>query len=290
MNDAARPPATTPVQQPGRVRQALLMTALVAALLLSVLAAATPGSTAAVTASVRNSNDTAATAPYFTCAAAYTASSPSTYYKLDDTTGTTAVNSGTNARDGLYQGTVTKGAVGACTRDSGTAVTLDGSSGYVSYSTSAVAGSTYTTEAWLKTTTGRGGLITGFGAAASGGSLTVDHVLYLTNTGRVVFGVNNLAKAIITSPAAVNDGTWHHLMATAGTTGLQLYVDGAAVAGSTTTATSYSGFFRVGYDNLTGWTSAPTSNFLAGSLDEVALYGRTLTPTDALNHYSAGRR
>lgn len=271
-------------------RRHLVMALLVAALLLSTLAALVPGSTAALTAQVTNSLNTAAAAPYFTCAAAYTANTPGIYYKLDDT-GTTAADAGASARTGTYQGTVTKGVAGACIRDTGTAVTLDGTTGYVSYATALTTNTTYTSEAWIRTTTTRGGLITGFGAAATGASTTTDRVLYLTNTGRIAFGVNNAAKATLTTPNAYNDGAWHHVMATAGPSGLTLYVDGNAVATSTTViSASYSGNFRVGYDALTGWTNAPTSNFLAASVDDVAVYGRTLTATDALNHYTAGRR
>ena len=78
-------------------------------------------------------------------------------------------------------------------------------------------------------------------------------------------------------------------MATAGVTGLALYLDGIPVASSTTTFDLvYLGFLRLCYDNLSGWPSAPTSNFLAGTLDEAAVYGRTLTASDATDHYAAG--
>ncbi|SDS35143.1 Concanavalin A-like lectin/glucanases superfamily protein [Friedmanniella luteola] len=268
----------------------LLMVTLVVVLVLSAAAALVPGSRAAITAQVTNGTNGTKAADYFTCAAAYTANTPGIYYKLDDT-GTTAADSGASARTGTYQGAVTKGVAGACTRDTGTAITLDGTTGYVNYATALTTNTSYTSEAWIRTTTARGGLITGFGAAATGASSTTDRVLYLTNTGRVAFGVNNAAKATLTTPNPYNDGAWHHIMATAGPTGLTLYVDGTAVTTSATViAASYSGNFRVGYDNLTGWTNAPTSSFLAASVDDVAVYGRTLTATDALNHYTSGRR
>jgi hypothetical protein len=272
-------------------RRHLLMAALLGVLLLSATAALVPGSTAALTARVTNSTNTARAADYFTCAAAYTAATPGIYYKLDETAGTSAADAGTSARTGTYQGTVTRGVVGACTRDTGTAITLDGATGYLSYGTALTTNTAYTCETWIRTTTARGGLVNGFGAAATGASTTTDRVLYLNNAGRIVFGVNNAAKVTLATPNAYNDGAWHHVMATAGTAGLQIYVDGTSVATSATTITaSYSGNFRVGYDSLAGWTNPPTSNFLAGSLDDVAVYGRTLTATDALNHYNSGRR
>ena len=75
-----------------------------------------------------------------------------------------------------------------------------------------------------------------------------------------------------------------------GTTATSCTPTGWCLAASDPTVavtTSYSGYFRLGYDNFTGWPNAPTSGFFAGSLDEGVAYGRTLTATDAANHYTA---
>lgn len=263
----------------------LLLASLLAALSLTV-----PGSRAAFTAAVTNATDTLASLPFFTCSAAILASSPRIYYKLDESgTATTAVDSSGQGRDGTYRGTTTKGAGRACVRDTGTAVTFDGSSGYVSFGSSLQVPTTYSAELWFRTTSNRGGLLSGFGASPTGLSATVDRVVYLTDAGNVVFGVNSVLKNTITSPGTYRDGSWHHVLATVGPGGMRLYVDGAQVATSATTATAtYGGFFRVAFDNLLLWPSAPTSYFLAGTLDEVAVYTTTLTATDALNHYRAG--
>jgi Concanavalin A-like lectin/glucanases superfamily len=263
---------------------------LVAVLLLSVLAASVPGSNAALVAQVTNSANTVSTQAYFTCSAAITASAPRVYYKLDEATGaTTAADSSGQARSGTYQGTSTKGAADACSRDPGTSVAFDGSSGYLNLGTSLSVAPTYSCEAWFKTTTTTGGLIAGFGALATGASTTVDRVLYMSNAGAVVFGNNNASKSTISAAGPYNDNQWHHVLATVGTGGMRLYLDGKQVATSSTTATaSYTGFFRVGFDNLTGWTSAPTSSYFRGTLDEVAAYSTTLTGSDAINHYQAG--
>ena len=271
-------------------RRHLLVVALLVALLLSTAAALVPGSSAAFTARVTNSSNSAGTAPYFTCAAAITANSPRVYYKLDEAAAaTTATDSSGQARNGTYQGGTTKGVGDACVRDSGTAVTFNGTTGYVNLPTSLSVPTTYSISAWFKTTSTTGGLIAGFGAAATGASTSVDRVLYLTNTGGLVFGNNNTAKTTLTAAGPYRDGQWHHVMATIGAAGARIYVDGAQAASSTATATAtYTGFFRVGYDNLTGWPNAPTSSFLNATLDEVAAYSTTLTATDAANHDNAG--
>src|SRR4051812_21696826 len=190
-------PSTAPRPRPPR---RLAFAGLVAALLLSVLAATTPGSGAALTARLTNSADTAGTARYFTCAAAITANSPSVYYKLDETgLATTATDSSGQNRPGTYRGTTTKSATSDCSRDSGTAVTFNGSSGYIGATRSLLVPATASITARFKTTSTAVGLIVGFGALSSGPSTTVDRVLYLTNTGALVFGINNGAKATITA-------------------------------------------------------------------------------------------
>lgn len=269
----------------------LTLAGLAVALLLSALAATVPPSSAAFNAQVSNSNNSVSTQPYFTCAAAITANSPRIYYKLDEpSSATTATDSSGQGRNGTYQGTTTKGTTGACARDNGTAVTFNGTSGYINLATSLSVPTTYSVSAWFKTTTTSGGLIAGFGnTGLLGLSTTVDRVLYLTNAGALVFGTNNTAKSTITAAGPYRDGKWHHVTATLGTAGMRLYVDGTQAASSSTTANAaYTGYLRVGFDNLSGWTSAPSSNYLNATLDEVAVYSTTLTATDAANQYNAG--
>ena len=277
----ARPPVTH-----------LAVVGLVLALLLSALAATVPGSSADLVAELTNSDNTAATNPYFTCAAAITDDTPRIYYKLNETStvSTTVADSSGGSRNGVYRGTVTKGVATACARDTGTAVSLNGSSGYVNYGTTTQTTATagYTGETWFKTTTTRGGLILGFGGLATGLSTAVDRVLYMTTAGRLVFGVNNANKATITSSTSYNDGAWHHVMVTAGPGGMVLYVDGSQDASASTALSgAYSGYLRVGFDNVAAWPSAPTSNYFAGTLDEVAVYLKVLPANAAASHAAA---
>jgi hypothetical protein len=44
----------------------------------------------------------------------------------------------------------------------------------------------------------------------------------------------------------------------------------------------------VGYDSLGGWAAHPTSNYLAATLDEVAVYTTTLTAARVAAHYLTG--
>lgn len=293
--DPPPPPASSagsvPGVEVGPYRGTSVGVLLVAVLTGVVCGPAPVGTVAAFVNSGTATTGTFSTIPYFTCDAAIMADVPRIYYKLNETSlvSTTAADSSGNARSGVYQGTVTKGVTSPCTRDGGTAVTLNGSSGYVNHGTAITIPTTYSATTWFRTTTTRGGLILGWGSAATGASNNVDRVLYMTNTGGLVFGNNNAAKNTVSSPGSYNDGQWHHVLATVGTAGMRLYVDGNQVAASTTTATaSYSGFFRLGYDRLNGWPSVPTSNYFAGSVDEAAIYTQTLAAADAQEHYRAG--
>jgi len=98
------------------------------------------------------------------------------------------------------------------------------------------------------------------------------------------FGIGN-PDTTITSTKVVNDGQWHHVMATrSGATGaLQLYVDGVLQAtgtGSTATRSTpvslHIGNLQSGYD------------YLAGSIDEVRLYNYVVSPATVAQLAAAG--
>jgi hypothetical protein len=78
--------------------------------------------------------------------------------------------------------------------------------------------------------------------------------------------------------------------ASLGSGGLLLYVDGLKQGSdiTTTTAGNYAGYWRLGYDNLATWPSAPTSNFLAATIDEARVYTRALSDAEIKNDYIAG--
>ena len=69
---------------------------------------------------------------------------------------------------------------------------------------------------------------------------------------------------------------------------MRLYVDGALVANltSTTTAQPYSGYWRIGYDNLAVSGSPPANYYFTGDLDEVAIYTNTLSAARISAHYA----
>jgi len=199
----------------------------------------------------------------------------------------------TNARPGTYTASgVSYRQPGPCPRNGSRAITLDGAAGYVSGPTATQTNpAPFSVEIWFQTTTTRGGKLIGFADVRTGQSGRYDRHLYLANNGQLYFGVYAGAVRTFTGPSAYNDGRWHHAVATLSpTAGMALYVDGAVVAtdANTKTAENYAGFWRIGGDNVNGWTSQPASFFLAGSLAYPAVYTVALTAVQVRARYLAG--
>jgi PKD repeat protein len=156
--------------------------------------------------------------------------------------------------------------------------------------------STYSIEAWVKTTSTTGGMIAGDGLWQTGDSWVQDRVLYFDKNGDLRFGAFNNGptddglNSTIVSPTPYNDGSWHYVVGTLGASGATLYVDGVQVAADSTMVDTsvYYGHWRVGGDALTGWPSAPSNGYLAGSIADVAVYPSALSATTVLSHYNGG--
>ena len=172
----------------------------------------------------------------------------------------------------------------------GQAIHLDGSTQYIATSVSQTDPTPYTFELWFKTTSTSGGVLAGFSNVKTGAGTLSDRNLYMTNSGQLVYGVHTASYKTISSTANYNDGAWHHVAASLGSSGLVLLIDGARIAtdGTTTVGTTGTGYWRFGYGVLTGWPSAPTSNFLAGDIDELHVFTKQLSDPQTSGDYSAG--
>jgi hypothetical protein len=211
------------------------------------------------------------------------------------TTGATATDFSPRKSNGTYQGARATGAPptrAGCPRDGGAAYVLDGSTSYVTNPSVWTGTSVFTAEVWFRTTVAGGRLI-GFGDRATGPSIVFDRMIYMTDDGRLVFGVHPDTMHTITSRAGVNyaDGAWHHAAATLSPAGMVLYVDGAVVARdtATTTAQGITGYWRIGYDSVFGWPSAPSNPSFTGSMRFAAVYTVALSGEQIARHYTAGR-
>ncbi len=207
---------------------------------------------------------------------------PTLFWRLNDSSGPAIADSGVNRQPGVASGGVSYGTSSPVAP--GTADSFNGSDATIS-STKAQAGpSTYSEELWFNTTTSSGGKLIGFGDQQSGRSGNYDRHVYMENSGQLTFGTYTGQLNTATSPNSYNDGSWHYLVATQGSDGMKLYVDGAVVATNAQTgAQSYNGYWRVGGDSDWGGDSA----FLNGSIDEVAVYPTALTAQQVKTHYQA---
>jgi hypothetical protein len=198
---------------------------------------------------------------------------------------------------GLSYGGVTYGTNFTSPVNSGftsTAVTLDGASTtYIGTISQITNPSPFSITAWVKTSTS--GSIIGFTNVQSNGAPTGsdnDRMLWVDSTGVVVFGVRNSSGIAteIKSTATVNNGAWHFVVATLGSTGMILYVDGTKQTGSNTTVTSalnYNGYWHLGWLSTSGWTDPPTTVTLTGSLSEVTVFGSVLSQSNVTTLNSA---
>ena len=105
--------------------------------------------------------------------------------------------------------------------------------------------------------------------------------LYLSAGSKAFLRVNN---ATLEGTTVVADGQWHHVLGTYDGSELRLYVDGKLDASSTASA----GSIEVLAPLLIGRHYATTQNPFAGTLDEVTIHGRALTPIEVLDLHNVG--
>lgn len=228
---------------------------------------------------------------------------PTFFWPLNDGSGSTTAQDlslgGLNT--GVYSGGVTPdNTTGPLAGSSDAAPTFDGSSGNVDSANQIPTTPGFSIEGWFKTSTKDGGKIVGYGDQPSGSSNNYDRHVYMMNDGQVVFGVWIGNTETIESKDAYNDGQWHFFVATQDpTAGMSLYIDGQLVGtNSTTTAQGYTGYWRVGGDNLNGWnldpwggnsqgTTEPLSYWFGGTIADVAEFPLALSQAQVEAQYDA---
>ncbi len=251
-----------------------------------------------------NSSTVAYTQPGSVAAAnsyaqAVTAAGATLYWPLNDTRNGSpmAIRDRAGFNDGLADNDVNAGQPGAITGDAGMTFSTAQPNqpwGRIYAKGIEYAPDTFTTQAWIKTTSTTGGRIFGFGDVQAGNSGHRDRHIYMTNNGKLVFGVRaqDGSNRTIASGKSYNDNQWHMVTATMSAQGMQLYVDGVRVArrSDTTQGENYLGYWRVQGDNLGGWASQPSNVNFVGSIDEVAVYPTALDQSTILTQYEASGR
>lgn len=218
------------------------------------------------------------------------ADSPRGYWRLGETSGTTAVDSASGGgHPGTYGGTFTLGTTGLLSGDTDKALTLN-AAGWVTIPET-VDLTAFTVEGWYKGTTATFNLVSrrhgltgstsrSFWIGGQSGSATV---LILRGTGGTFTSV--------TSSDLITDNLRHHLAGTYDGTTLRLYLDGREVG---TPSTAVSGPLNtddnalvIGGQQTSSGSDAITPN-LAGVVDEVAFYTTALSASRIAAHFAAG--
>jgi hypothetical protein len=232
--------------------------------------------------------------------AAVNALSPVNYWPLNDSGGlsyegsvpgaaasTTLADASGNGNTGTAEGGTTLGVSGPL---GGSAVSLNGTSGYVETTNSYTNPEGTSEVAWFESSTA-GGTILGFTSAQGNtGQGEWDRQVWLDGSGKLVFGVYPGATDEVASSGTYDNGQWHMVVAEIGAAGQTLWVDGVKVASNAavTTAQNYTGYWHLGWASQVSWPDPPTSSYLSGSLSEVAIVPSQLSSSQIAALYSAG--
>ena len=217
---------------------------------------------------------------------------PTSFWRLNETSGSTATNSGSSGVDGTY--VVGNLNVGSPVVD-GTAFGVNGFNSFVQANSVPVTAS-FTVEAWTRSNTSNWnehGWIAS-ARAANGFILHPDQGTknwsgYVLNDAGFFLRIGTY-----TPPVTVDIRDWHHYaLSYDETTGMAtMYFDGIEVASRD--LSGFPGFTRLATANVNlfiGRDNEPTdpNRFGAGSVDEVAIYDRALSALELAAHANQGR-
>ncbi len=219
------------------------------------------------------------------------ANDPLLYWRYDETANAFASDSSGNGNSGVHKNGVETGVTPpAVPGPNAAAASYDGVDAYT-YSDDVVPSiGRYTLETWFQTTTDEGGKLIGLGDRINQESWSHDNNVYMLDNGELQFSVYNGSYRTATSDDSYNDGEWHHVAASVGSNGMELYVDGERVDRNSriTSGRSLPGYYwHTGGDALDRFPNQPDSDYLAGALDETAIYGSQLSANQIETHYEA---
>jgi hypothetical protein len=214
---------------------------------------------------------------------------PISYWRLGESSGTTAADSSSGGNPGTITGGVTLGAPGAIVGDPNTAMSFNGSTGYVSVATNSNLNMTgdFSVEAWVKPIALDGAthtIVHKGGAFCTSASPYQYRLMLYTNHWRGVVCIGSNAYTVL-DPGTPSTSSWTHLVLTRSGSTLTLYDDGAAAA----TTTGVSGALDTSSSSLgIGRMGGAAQDYFSGGIDEVAVYNKALSASQIQNHYNVG--
>ena len=211
------------------------------------------------------------------------ASSPVSYWRLGETSGTTAIdelgrNNGTYSNISLNQ-------PGALACDTNASVSLNGTSGYMTVPSSSSLNLTsgVTVEFWLRRAAVSGRWEELVGKPGNLQSKFENYAVWLDTHNKIeaLFGDGTNYVSASTSP--IRDTNWHYIVATSDGSTAKIYLDGL-LKQSTSMGLSLTG----NSNPLNLGRANANTNFFNGRLDEVAIYSSALSATTVQSHYAKG--
>lgn len=206
------------------------------------------------------------------------ADAPAGYWRLDESSGTTAADASGNAVTGTYTGTPQLQRPGALLADGNKATRFDGVDDYIALgSPASLKPNTFSVEAWFRTS--RGGDIYRYRSHG---------ILLWVSASGVSGGFYNSVgtRQVATAPGTFTDDAWHHTIVTFDGAQVRVFVDGKLLGMQASTEIPYyhpSGLAAIGR------AGDLSQEYFDGHLDEVAFYPGALPANRIAAHVHAAQ-
>lgn len=205
------------------------------------------------------------------------ADTPIRYYRLNERSGTSVADLGSQGQNGTITGAVTLGATGLLANDGDGSYLWDGTTEYITCPSAGISSGSFSLEAWVR--------LTGLGSVGANlygtifGLSSTARLLYNTSTGK--FLTQQGGTYLSTGSYALS--RVHHVVLVWNGTSESFWVDG--IQDSTFAASpapTWTGAFLVGINS-------DIANYaFVGNIDEIAIYNYALSSTQITTHYTTG--
>jgi RHS repeat-associated protein len=232
-------------------------------------------------------------------------SGPASYWRLDETSGTTAASSvmlNEGADNATYSGATLGTGTGPLAGSSATPAAFNGTSSEVTLPQNLVSGASYqSVSMWFNTTTPNGVLFSYQNSQLSAGTTTGQYTpsLYIGSDGKLYGQFWQGGSNPMATTSAVTDGKWHLVTLTAAGNTQTLYLDGVKVtslAGTVSVsaqANDYigAGFLGGNWPNEANYQKSGNTGYATyfnGDISDVGFWTRPLTGNEVTTLYGAG--
>jgi hypothetical protein len=201
------------------------------------------------------------------------------WWKFDDGSGTTAVDSGSGGNNGTLSGGTLPTWVGG--HIGSNALSFPGADSYVAIGATPVTSGNLTIAAWINITAS-----VFFDTIFTAPDI-FNNMIYgvrLNGAGtaiQLLFDEGGAGQTVVNGGTSLSTSTWTHVAATYDATTLTLYINGVSDGSSASAAYGTPVAIRIGAAGL-----GSLSKYFNGLIDDVRLYSRALTPADITALYA----